>query len=276
MAACARRASAVLACVRRGLGADAAAPRGARLLSAEAKAGEPDAAKAAEAAQFLTSAKLKAHADKFKTLDEVLTKKRRELKEAGLTPKEVRSRGLKSAHGGSVRCAALTLGARCDALRPARSASGSCATRSSTARASSSRESARVQRSCVANGLACASVALPAGSAWPGEQALRSTSRGAVVLPRRPSLCAAPRATSSSGAVCATRLPHPCGVSPQALCVCALSSPARRVAQPQQLRRARADAARLHARAALWRGKRCSSAAPAQRGGGVRRRQAAP
>jgi hypothetical protein len=88
-----RRAAAVLAaCVRRGLGgADAAAPRGARLLSAEAKAGEPDAAKAAEAAQFLTSAKLKAHADKFKTLDEVLTKKRRELKEAGLTPKEVRS-----------------------------------------------------------------------------------------------------------------------------------------------------------------------------------------
>jgi len=102
MAACARRAAGVLAaCVRRGLGgADAAAPRGARLLSAEAKAGEPGAAAAAAAAQFLTSAKLKAHADKFKSLDEVLTKKRRELKEAGLSPKEVRS----------LPCAALTLG----------------------------------------------------------------------------------------------------------------------------------------------------------------------
>lgn len=93
MAACARRAASLLAaCARRAVGADAAAPRGARLLSAEAKPGEPDAAAAAAAARFLQAAKLKVHADKFKTLDEVLAKKRRELKEAGLTPKEARLR----------------------------------------------------------------------------------------------------------------------------------------------------------------------------------------
>jgi len=90
-AACAlRSAGALAACARRAVGADALV--GARRLSAEAKAGEPDAdaAAAAAAAEFVKAAGLKAHADKFKTLDEVLTKKRRELKEAGMSPKEVR------------------------------------------------------------------------------------------------------------------------------------------------------------------------------------------
>ena len=116
--ACTRRAVGLLAaCARRAVGSDAAAPRGARLLSVEAKAGEPGAAAAAAAARFLEAAKLKAHADKFKSLDEVLAKKRRELKEAGLTPKEARRRAVHVAAR-----AALTL--RLTRPRRVRSASG--------------------------------------------------------------------------------------------------------------------------------------------------------
>ena len=95
MAACLRRGAGLFAaCARR---ADVAVPRGARLLAADAKAGEPDAAAAAAAAaavkRFVDAAKLKAHADKFKTVDDLLSKRRIALKEAGLTPKEVRGSG---------------------------------------------------------------------------------------------------------------------------------------------------------------------------------------
>ena len=121
-AACARRAP------------DFAVPRGARLLAADAKAGEPDAAAAAAAAaaaesvkRFVEAAKLKTHADKFKTVDELLSKRRLALKEAGLTPREVRAAA--APHRGHANPDA----AFC-------SASGSCGSLSSIGKACSSRE----------------------------------------------------------------------------------------------------------------------------------------
>jgi len=90
-----RGAGLFAACARRAV-ADSAAPRAARSLAADAKAGEPDDAAAAVAAaaadavkRFVEAAKLKTHADKFKTVDELLSKRRLALKEAGLTPREV-------------------------------------------------------------------------------------------------------------------------------------------------------------------------------------------
>ena len=98
-----RGAGVFAACARRAV-ADFAAPRGARSLAADAKAGageaDPAAAAAAAVTRFVEAAKLKAHADKFKTVDELLSKRRIALKEAGLTPKEVRCCGRHAA-----RCA---------------------------------------------------------------------------------------------------------------------------------------------------------------------------
>ena len=126
-----RGAGLFAACARR---ADFAVPRGARLLAADAKAGEPDAAAAAAAAaaaesvkRFVEAAKLKTHADKFKTVDELLSKRRLALKEAGLTPREVRAAA--APHRGNANPDA----AFC-------SASGSCGSLSSIGKACSSRE----------------------------------------------------------------------------------------------------------------------------------------
>ncbi len=186
-------------------------------------------------------------------------------------------------------------GAHVVTLRPTRSASGSCATRSSTARASSSRERARVQRSSRCWPRLCVR-RTARGLAMSGEQALRRArpirrlASSSVAL-----LVLGGRARRHS----ATRLPHPCGVSAQALCVCALSlrrtprGPAaaaaagpRRCGSPSRPRRPAAQHAparsRLHARraraarrwcapppsrdatrkGASWK-RRCAAAAPA-------------